>query len=534
MKRLRSAILSMAASVVFCSFLLYVFVGCDAFSPGPAREKERDDEQGDEHPGTTASGTVGATGGTVETENGARITVPPGALTQETTITIGSYPNNSVLPATWCPMPGMAGALQLEPEGLQFQTPVEITVPMDADWDPGDQIPLFALNTSSNTWDQTTENVTINSDGRGFSCEITHFSGYGGGSVEGLADGGSLEEFRDQFTDWFRENVLDLGNIRERENECFELVGMDFDLQYEQNSVTGGDVWRVGEKTDNADAPLMMVDYIYDVTNGNTVDGYVRITVTNYYDCTKPMFLMRSDRSILMQGETTSVYADLSCAGTALTGKDITFDIESGPGTVSPGNTTTNASGTASTTFTAGNENSVARAYYYSCPTGDGEMLDREIMIAVAPDQFNLQISYDQTMTQPDYSDTLSYGGTVVIEVTQDNGDGTADVAGSETFPVTGSGTAGDCSTVTSGSVDLTITGTLITDSEGTQTLDLTQEAYFDYTKTISCPDDPPFENPFAGGESSHYTLPVENGYTIDQTDNYPGVTNHIVYVLTF
>lgn len=532
MKSPRSVMTVVAACVLFCAFLLYCFAGCSAFAPGSAGDQDQDENE--QHPATTASGTVGAAGGTVETENGARIIVPPGALIQETTITIYSYPGNSGLPPTWCPLAGMAGALRLEPEGLQFQIPAEITVPLGADWRPGDQIPLFALNASSKTWDQTAENVTINSDGRSFSGEISHFSGYGGGSVEGLVDSGSLGQFRDQFTDWFRENVFDLGNIRERENECFELVGMDFDLQYKQNSVTGGDVWRVGRMTDNADAPLIMVDYIYDVTNGNTVDGYVRITVTNYYDCTKPMFLIRSDRSILMEGETTSVYADVSCAGTALTGKDITFDIKSGPGTVSPGNTTTDASGTASTTFTAGNENSVARACYYSCPTGDGEMLDREIMIAVAPDQFNLQISYDQTMTQQDFTDTLSYSGTVVILVTQDNGDGTADVEGSETFPVTGSGTAGDCSTVTSGSVDFTITGTLITDSEGAQTLDLTQEVYFDYTKTTSCPDEPPFDNPFAGGDSSDYILPVENGYTIDRTDDFPGVTNHIVYVLTF
>ena len=163
-----------------------------------------------------------------------------------------------------------------------------------------------------------------------------------------------------------------------------------------------------------------------------------------------------------------------------------------------------------------------------------GEWMERTCPIAVAPDEFNLAISYEQTMTFPDFTNSISYSGTVVISVTGDNGDGTADVSGSNTFPVTGSGTAGDCTTESTGSMSFTFTGTLGTDAEGNQTLHLTQEPLLEYVTTTYCPDEDPFTNTFSGGESSQFILPVENGHTIDQTHTYGGMTQRIVYVLTY
>ncbi len=537
MKSLRVMISFVVISALIFTFLLYLFIGCNSLF------NDTDDDTGElNEGGTTASRTIGPEGGIIETGNGAKLDVPPGALTEEVTITLSSFTNNSVLPDAWCPIPGMGGAVRLEPAGLEFAKPATLTVPMDAEWAPGDQIPLFFFNSSSKMWDQTNDNVVINEGGHSFSSEISHFSGYGGGSVENLAGGGGVEDFKNDFTDWFRENVLDLGNIRERENECYELVGMDFDLQFKSNSATGGDVWRVGKKTDNTDAPLMMVDYIYDKTNGNTVDGYVRITVTNYYECTKPMFLTRSDRSILMEGETTTVYADLSCAGTALTGKSITFDIKSGDGTVSPGNTTTNSSGTASTTFTGGNDNSVVRAYYQSCPMDSGEMLDRELMIAATPDQFNLAISFTQTISESDprIYKVYSYGGSVTLTVGEDNGDGSANIDGSSEFEISGGGTHEydedeDCTIDVSGKVTFTYSGTIRTDSVGTQKLYLTQTTSSECTEEETCPDGNVHYNECLILDGSvDFELPVENGYKIEQGTGGGPISNEINYTLTF
>jgi hypothetical protein len=526
----------MRLAMVVALIALMLSFGCDLMANKSSDEKGRADDTSTEDPAgdTSASATIGAEGGTIETGNGSKVEIPAGALAQGETITVHSHPSNATLPATWCPLPGMAGALRLEPRGLSFRSPVRITIALGSTLTPGDHLPLYHFNTSTTMWDQTSANGTVSSDGRFLVAEIRHFSGYGGGSVEGLAGGGSVTQFKSDFSDWYRSNVLDLGTIRQRKNECYELVGLDFDLQYQVNGSADSSFWRVGRSSQESDAPLVLVDYIYDQSNGHNVDGYVRITVTNYYDCTKPMFQMRSDRSVLLEGEDTSVYAEISCAGEALTGKSVTFDIQSGPGEVNPGSTTTNAAGNATTTFTAGDENAVVRAYYTSCPMGASEVMERILPIAVAPDEFNLQITFDQSQAHDDFSDSLSYSGSVSITISGDNGDGTAEVEGSGTFPVSGSGSADDCSITNAGTVSIGYTGTLITDSQGAQTLQLTQNTSFNYQKTISCPDDPPMIVPVAAGDSSEFTMPVENGHTIDKTYSSAGVSSHIVYVLTY
>jgi hypothetical protein len=366
-----------------------------------------------------------------------------------------------------------------------------------------------------------------------FSAEITHFSGYGGGAVENLIAGGTADAFMSEFIPWFRSNVKDLNEITEKDNECFRVTGMDFDLQYDINGENDSRFQRIGETSDYADSPLKMVDYIYDTADGHAFSGYVRITVVIYYDCTNPDFLMMADRSVLLEGESTAVEASIRCNDVPLIGKNVTFDIQSGPGVVNPGNMSTNSAGTATTTFTAGDANAVVRAYYYACEAGNSNLMERTVPIAIAADQFNLTITFEQTTSAYEIYDYFSYSGAVPIGVTNDNGDGTADVEGSNTFEVSGSGSVGDCTTTTEGAVTFTFTGTLVTDSEGKQTLQLIQSPNFSTTKTTNCPDDPPLVNPFlTGGETSSFEIPVENGYTIDQEIPAGPITSHITYIL--
>ena len=277
-----------------------------------------------------------------------------------------------------------------------------------------------------------------------------------------------------------------------------------------------------------------MVDYIYDVADGHTYSGYVRITVTIYYDCTEPDFLIMADRSVMLEGESTSVEASISCNGVPLIGKNVTFAIQSGPGDVSPGNTTTNSAGKATTTFTAGDSNAVVRAFYYACEFGDSSTMERTVPIAVGPGSFNLAITFNQTTSAGDFQDYWAYSGAVSLRTTSDNGDGTADIEGSNTFDIAGSGHADDCTTVTEGEVTYTYSGTLVTDDQGDQTLQLTQTVNFNSTKTTYCPDDPPFTNPFpTGSTTSDFEIPVENGHTIDQEIDAGAIITHIIYVLS-
>lgn len=508
--------------LIFLNTVVFIFFGCGGGSDG-----------GNDGDNVVDFTRIGSGGGLVEDTYGAKVVIPADALLDTYDISVSSYLYNDSLPDGWAPIPDIRGAIKLEPEGLTFNKPVTVTVPVDSQMDSGSQFPLLYWNNNDQKWEQTTFIATVADDGMSFSADITHFSGYGGGAVEKLVSGGTADSFMVEFISWFQNNVKKIGDITERNNDCFRVTGMDFDLQYDINGENGSLHERVGETSDYVDPPLIMVDYTYDVSNGHNFSGYVRITVIIYYDCTEPDFQTSADQTVLLEGESTSVEASISCDGVALIGKDITFDIQSGPGEVNPGNTTTNSGGNATTTFTAGDSNAVVRAIYYACEFGNSSLMEKTVPIAVGADSFNLTITFDQTTSADSYQDYWTYRGTVSIRVTNDNGDGTADIEGSNSFDITGTGSAGDCTSITEGEVTYSYTGTLLTDSEGAQTLQLTQTVSFDSIKTTYCPDNPPIMNTFpAGSETSSFEIPVENGYTIDRTIPANGIITHITYVL--
>ena len=491
---------------------------------------------GGEDDNDVASTTIGKDGGTVEDANGAEVMIPEGALSDSYDISIASYTDNDDLPPGVAPILEMRGAVTLQPEGLTFSKPVTVTVPVSEYMEPRTKFPLLFWNESVQTWEQTEFIATVADNGMSFSADITHFSEYGGGAIEDLIYGGTIEQFKNDFTSWFQEEYMNDNNPVAKNNECYQICGAMFDLSYKINDEADGDFWTTGETetSDYSDAPLIMVDYTYDISKGHSLDGYVRITATIHYKCTQPDFVLTADKSMLAEGESTTVRAGLGCAGVPLTGKEITFDIESGPGEVSPGRNTTNSIGTATATFTAGDANAVVRAFYVGCESGSSYTMEREAPIAVAADQYSLTISFYQTMQQDNFLDSFSYGGTVPIRVTSmDNVSGVATVEGSATFDVDGGGAAGDCTTITEGTVTFTFTGTLVTDDQGKQTLNLTQTPDFLTIKTTYCPEQSPFVNDFlTGGEASEFSIPAEDGYSFGEPKSFPGGSNNISYVL--
>jgi hypothetical protein len=237
----------------------------------------------------------------------------------------------------------------------------------------------------------------------------------------------------------------------------------------------------------------------------------------------------------LEEGESTSVEAYVSCAGKPLIAKDVTFDIKSGPGEINPGNTTTNSGGKASSTFTAGSDNAVVRAFYTSCELGDSTVMQTTVPIAVGEDNFSLAVTFSQTTSADDYTDYWAYNGSVSINVTSDNDDGTKNVQGSNAFIIEGSGSIDpDCTSTTQGTATYTLTGTLVTDNQGDQILNLTQTVDYNSIKTTSCPDMAPILNNFPDGTAtSSFELPVEDGHTIDETIEAHPITTRITYVLS-
>jgi hypothetical protein len=484
---------------------------------------------------STADGTaaIGPAGGTITTANGARLEVPPGALAETTTITITAFDAADELPRSWAPIPAFRGALEALPTGLQFEAPVVLTVPVSTPMYAGTIFPLLLWNEEQKVWEATESSATVAADGMTFSAEVQHFSGYGGGAFDNLLDGDADATMTD-FVDWYRANILDLGDRKLKDNECFEVVGLDFDLSFEINGTADNRFRRVGRTSDYPDSPLIMVDYTSDVSNGHSYSAHVVMTVTNYYDCVPPDFDSTADRTTLEEGESTTVRASLTCAGGPLVGKTIAFDLASGPGEVNPGTNTTQSSGTATTTFTAAEDDAEVRALYNACELGDSTVVDTTVQIHVGPGDFVLAISFAQTTSAEDYYDNYSYSGSVTL-ATSDNGGGSPCVGGTGTFPVTGSGAAGDCTTTIGGTVTFSITGTVEAPASGPEELHLTVSPDFTTTKTITCPDDPPLTFAFlTGGESYELVVPVENGHTIDETITEGPITNHMVYVLTF
>jgi hypothetical protein len=507
---------------LFIGILIVTFAACDGGSGGGG--------------GNDAESTaIGKDGGTVENANGAKVEIPAGALSENQNISITSYLTNDELPQGCAPIISMCGAVSLEPSGLTFEKPVTVTVPVSDYMEPRTQFPILYWNSSKQIWEQTEFIATVADNGMSFSADVTHFSEFGGSSIEDLIYGGTIEQFKNDFTAWFKQEFMSSKNPVAKNNECYQICGAEFDLKYQINDEADGGYWLTGDTkaSDYADEPLVMVDYKYDIVK-HGLDGFVIITSTMHYKCAQPDFLLDADKAALSEGESTTVRAILACAGVSLTGKEITFAIKSGPGEITPGRNTTGGNGEATATFTAGESSAVVNAFYYSCEYSDGSIMERETPIAVAAGQYSLTISFSQTMQQDNFLDSFTYGGTIPIRVTsKDTVSAVANVEGTATFGVNGSGTVGDCTTITEGSVTFIFTGTLVTDDQGKQTLNLTQKPDFETIKTTYCPGQTPLTNDFlVGGESSEFSIPAKDGHSWDQTNTFPGGSSQIAYVL--
>ena len=115
---------------------------------------------------TVETHTIGPNGGTVTDKGGARVTVPPGALTAETEIEVASLVDADACPAATGPVPAFVGGGEFEPHGLQFAIPATVTIPSNCDLTPGSTFPLFVWNEAEMAWAQTEFMATVAADGR--------------------------------------------------------------------------------------------------------------------------------------------------------------------------------------------------------------------------------------------------------------------------------------------------------------------------------------------------------------------------------
>ena len=109
---------------------------------------------GDDHggAGTPSAGTVvGAAGGTVTGPNGAKVVIPPGALTGNATINIAQIQGSSVVLPTGVTAFGPMFAFT--PHGTTFAVPVTMTLPFDPASVPAGGTPQFFKTNAQNQWE---------------------------------------------------------------------------------------------------------------------------------------------------------------------------------------------------------------------------------------------------------------------------------------------------------------------------------------------------------------------------------------------
>jgi hypothetical protein len=114
-------------------------------------------------------------GGTIETEDRFSLEIPPGALIEDTEITLKPFFGNEM--HEWC-----VSAVSLEPDGLTFDKPAKLSFPMPSTW-PEDHNPLVLVAFGENSGDYFSMDVCaeVRSTENGLvaQIEIDHFSKYG-------------------------------------------------------------------------------------------------------------------------------------------------------------------------------------------------------------------------------------------------------------------------------------------------------------------------------------------------------------------
>ncbi|HWP08110.1 MAG TPA: hypothetical protein VNN72_20345 [Polyangiaceae bacterium] len=127
-------------------------------------------QTGSETPGSTSAEITAADGGDVVLGK-ATLSIPGGALAEDTTVTVESSKPSSSLPDA----SSLAGLVyDLGPTGTEFSEPVALTLPLPAAPGAGKEAVIAYLNEDTNAWEDLT--TTVGKDGA--SADISHFSRY--------------------------------------------------------------------------------------------------------------------------------------------------------------------------------------------------------------------------------------------------------------------------------------------------------------------------------------------------------------------
>jgi hypothetical protein len=400
-------------------------------------------------PSGEPGGTIGPNGGTA-TDGGAKVTIPPGALTRETAIEVTTFVDSDACPSPTGPAPGFVGGARFGPDGLQFAVPATVTIPCNPPLAPGSHFPLFVWNEVETAWEQTPFVATVAADGNSFSAQVTHFSVFGGFGTGGegiigdlddqLCSGGDPASLMNGFIESFKRDIADVGDKGVYDNQCQEVTGIDFDIRIEIDGNTLSDFVREG---DTSDQSIMFV-YTAECVSGQSAGGYIDVTVVIYYDCSAPDLSVSADPSHVEKGESSTITASLTCGQVAYPGQTVQFECF-GDGEITPEQASTNPAGQAQTMYNAPDENTQATisAYYDACAGDDNAKTLQSSAAVTVGGSWSGTMTVDFSHSLPDpplleFADVL----TIQFEFDIDEGVITGTGTGSHSVSIT---PGGDC-----------------------------------------------------------------------------------------
>lgn len=204
---------------------------------------------------------IGPEGGSIETSNGARITVPPGALDETVTIQLAAY-GDSLQLQRQAGLNSMSGAVSLNPDGLTFSIPATLDIPLFASAIADAEYPLFLFDEEQRAWIQEDSLGRVTGSGDALQASIDHFSSYATSS----SFGGGLTDFIDEYEspasaqtafDSFVENFMSQNNLmnqRKREGDkCYTVCGVEFDIMTHYAGIEDQFIDLVGDRSEEVE-----------------------------------------------------------------------------------------------------------------------------------------------------------------------------------------------------------------------------------------------------------------------------------------
>jgi len=315
--------------------------------------------------GISSQKVIGASGGKVEDGYGASITVPAKALSAKTTISVRTVHADSIPPGWQSYL--VANMIECLPDGATFQQPVTVTMPVTSGrtYQEGDSANLCLFNTTSGAWEITAVPAVVMADGRHLRAQVTHFSGvgttepgsFGGGNKEFDSIDNSIElgTIAEGWAYHIMQSLGPIGVAKKRIRDCcYVLKNVVFHFKFVSPAYSGNYNVVYGDPASCDKTDKLRFD------EGTPADGYhMGVDVICCLSVCNPDLNLTADPDLFMvpdhKGKTADLTATVRCGNgpdAAFNGQSVKFELESGPGTVSPSLVKTNAQGVAQSTYT--------------------------------------------------------------------------------------------------------------------------------------------------------------------------------------